>query len=633
MPERRGMVTTSHPIVLTFLILAIIAFMSYAAEVLKPLAFAVLLSFALAPLSRFFHRWGIPRTPAAALTVLIALALLGVLGYQVGQQLTTMMEKLPTYERNLIARLKRVQPKTEGVFEKTTKVVHDVTQTLSNPEAPKDQSAAPEDESREKTVPVRIVSERSLDVWLGELFGPTLEYIGSGAFVLILVFFLLINREDLTERLIRLAGTRRISVTTKTMEEVDQRISRYLMTFATVNSTVGLVVAIGLRLIGVEYAVLWGVLAALLRFIPYVGPGTAFLLPFAFSIASAPGADWRQPLLVLGLFASIEVLANSYLEPVIYGKTTGVSSFGLLVAAMFWTWLWGAIGLLLSTPLTVCLAVIGKYVPGLQAFAILLGEDPPLTPGIQFYQRLMAMDQDGATELIDEMLKKRPRAEVFDEVLVPTLSRAERDFSRGDIDEREQAFIWRVIDDLLTELAETPTYDLKSTATAEDTKNNPGAPAVVDHGDVKILGIPANDLSDTLALRMLSVLLKPAGLTLTILEDLGTPLKLADHVAECKPALVVLSHVPPGGLTKARYVVRRIRSQSNDLPLIVGRWGIPSNVGKVTDQLKAGGATGAVFRLSEARDRIAAQFHVQDNTIGAPAVASMPTSAAVAARR
>jgi predicted PurR-regulated permease PerM len=622
----------NQPIVMTFLILAIIAFLSYAAEVLKPLAFAVLLSFALAPVSRLIQRLGVPRTLSAALAVLLALGVIGFIGREVGTQLTSMVDQIPTFEKNLLAKLHRFRPEGgQGVLEKTSKVVRDVTKTLNNPKKAKEETDADEDEPDENAVPVRVISHRSLPERLGAIFGPTLEYLGSFAFILILVFFLLTNREDLTERLIRLVGTHRVSLTTKTMEEVDQRISRYLVTFATVNSTVGVVVGLGLALIGVPYAMLWGVLAGLLRFIPYVGPGVAFLLPFAFSIASAPGSDLRQPLLVLGLFAALEILANSYLEPVIYGKTTGVSSFGLLVAAMFWTWLWGAIGLFLSTPLTVCLAVVGKYVPGLHAFAVLLGEEPPLTPDVQFYQRLLAMDQDGATAFVDDLLKRRPRAEVFDEILIPTLARAEHDFARGDIEEREQAFIWRVIDDLLVELADTPELDLKALAAADAAQGGAAAPPAQDGRNVAIVGVPANDPSDALALRMLDVLLTPAGLRISVMENAGSPLKIAEAVSAAQPALIVLSHVPPGGLSHARYLVRRLRAHTNDVPLLVGGWGMTAESEEAVAQLKPAGASSAVVvRLADARDRIVDQFRPQADGARTLATPPAPPAGAVA---
>ncbi len=240
----------------------------------------------------------------------------------------------------------------------------------------------------------RSISRPSFQDRLRSATGPYLEFLGVGSFVLILVLFMLMGREGLSDRIVGLFGHRQVSLTTRTMQEIGQRISRYLATFALVNSGFGLVIGLGLWLIGVPFAVLWGCLAAMLRFIPYVGPAVAFILPLVFSFAHFPG--WAKPLEVVALFAVVEAALTSFLEPVIYGKTTGISALGLLVAAMFWTWLWGTMGLLLSTPLTVCLAVLGKYVPSMWFFAALLNEEAELEPDVRFYQRLVALDREGA---------------------------------------------------------------------------------------------------------------------------------------------------------------------------------------------------------------------------------------------
>ena len=238
---------------------------------------------------------------------------------------------------------------------------------------------------------MQVVEQPSFQQRLRVSSGPYLEFLGIGGFVLVLVLFMLTGREDLHDRIVSLFGNRQVGLTTRTMEEIDVRISRYLATFALVNSCFGLVIGLGLWLIGVPYAVLWGCLAAMLRFIPYVGTTVAFALPMIFSIANFPG--WVRPLEVVALFGACEIGLNSFLEPVVYGKTTGVSALGLLIAAMFWTWIWGALGLLLSTPLTVCLAVLGKYVPSLNFLAILLGEKVELAPDVKLYQRLVALDR------------------------------------------------------------------------------------------------------------------------------------------------------------------------------------------------------------------------------------------------
>jgi hypothetical protein len=384
------------------------------------------------------------------------------------------------------------------------------------------------------------------------------------------------------------------------MEEIGQRISRYLATFALVNSGFGLVIGVGLWLIDMPYAVLWGCLAGLLRFIPYVGPAVAFTLPLIFSFAHFPG--WREPLEVIALFGVVEGTLNSILEPVLYGRTTGVSALSLLVAAMFWTWLWGTLGLLLSTPLTVCLAVIGKYVPGLRFFATLLGEDPELEPDVRFYQRLVALDREGALAVIKTALDERPRVEVFDQILIPALSMAERDVSRAEVDEAERTFVWQVIAEILDGLETGP--DFLSTAATCSIPSDLEPGGASDRTRSPVIGLAVNDMADALVLRMLGQLLASSSLRLEVLEASESPLRLAEQVAERSPALVIVSHLPPKGLTLTRYMVRRIRAQCGGLPVVIGRWGKGRGGATAAERLVAVGASRVVFTLAEARDRI-----------------------------
>ena len=613
MPARRNIFTPDHPIVIAFLIFAVIAFLGLASEFLKPLALAVLLSFALAPLTGFLERRGLPRALAVVLTIVLALGVLGGITYKVGEQLTMLANdtrNLQKYSEHIKAKLTWLKPQEENSLMRLTQVGKDVAQTLEEP---------PE---LDGVQPVKIVSQPTFTQRLQAAVGPYLERLGVVSFVLILVLFMLNSRNDLSDRIIRLFGQRRVSVTTRTMDEVGQRISRYLGMFSLVNSGFGLIIGLGLWMIGVPYVVLWGVLFALLRFIPYVGTAAAFALPLLFSFAYFE--TWREPLLVVALFGTLEILANTFLEPVIYGRTTGVSALGLLVAAMFWTWLWGGVGLLLSTPLTVCLAALGKSVPGLDFFAVLLGEEDPLEPDVRFYHRLLAMDQDGATAILETALKQQPREDVFDQILIPALSRAEHDRARDEIDEREQAFIWRVVGELLDDLEETPAVDLKvlAKATADAAKSDEEL-ADGCTPSTRLLGIAANDHADLLALRMLAVLLPPRECTLTILEAPDSPMKLAEQVAEIDPDLILVSHLPPEVATAARYLVRRLRARCADLPIMVGYWRTRGDLADVAERLKTVGATRVVFRVAEARDLILRRLPAGETGQAASPIASV----------
>ena len=448
---------------------------------------------------------------------------------------------------------------------------------------------------------VRVVDEPTFRQRLQSAVGPYLEFIGVGGFVLILVLFMLMSRDVLGDRIVQLFGQRRINLTTRTMSEIGQRISRYLATITMVNTGYGLAVGLGLWAIGVPYAVLWGCLAAMMRFIPYVGAAAAFVLPLVFSVAHFPG--WKQPIEVVVFFAAVEV-GLSYLEPIVYGKSTGVSAIGLLVAAVFWTWLWGLLGTLLSTPLTLCLAVLGKYVPSLSFFATLLGGEAELDQNIRFYQRLISLDQDGAADVVEAALKDHPRALVFDQTLIPALSRAGRDVARGQMEEPDFAFIQRVIGEILDDLDGTEDLGAKppapSSQGAPDASNGTRAPTTPPF---EVVGVATNSASDMLALRMLGQILPSSKCTLVLIEGGGSPKAIAETLAKASPAMVVLSHLPPESVAQARYQVRRLRARFPGLSILVGRWGESAN-GASSQGLSEIDAAHIAFTLTDARDQI-----------------------------
>jgi predicted PurR-regulated permease PerM len=605
MPNRGNAFRPDHPVVIAFLVFAVVGFLAVASDFLKPLALAVLLSFALAPLANFLERRGLPQSVAVILTVLLALGVLGAITYEVGEQLTKLAKDtkdLSRYTEHIKAKLSWLQPQQENALNRILEAGRELAGVLEEP-------------SNRDVQKVRIVSQPNLAQRAQAALGPFLERLAMVAFVLVLVLFMLSNRKDLSDRIIRLFGLRRVSLTTRTMEEATARISRYLGMFTLVNSFYGLIVGIGLSVIGVPYAVLWGVLFALLRFLPYVGPATAFALPFLFSIGYFP--RWREPVLVVVLFGTLEVLSNSFLEPVVYGRTTGVSALGLLVAAMFWTWVWGGLGLLLSTPLTVCLAVVGKYVPGLSCFAILLGEEAPLEPDVRFYQRLVARDQDGAMAIVREALKEEPAAAVFDRFLVPTLARAERDRTNEDINDDEQAFVWEVVGNVIDEPAAAHRGDPMADGIAanDNLSAAPGPGGALMH---RLVGIAANDHADFLVLRMLARLLDGSGCRVTNLETPESPLRGVEQVAEARPDLVLVSHLAPVGFRTARYLVRRLRARFDTLPIVVGHWGANGTRNRAAKRLMATGASRVVFRLAAAHDLILDRLRTAEPVAASP---------------
>jgi predicted PurR-regulated permease PerM len=587
----------SDPFRLTLLIFAVIAFMFFTGEVLKPLALAVLLSFALAPAARFLESCALPRRAAVILTVLISLGLLGGIGYVVGRQLTSLANRLPDYQKNIEIKLGGlINPGQQTAAGRLRDLANEVTAKIEMPHAQVNNG---------ESVPIQkveVISRPSIQEQLGSVAGPYLEFLGVASFVLVLVLFMLMDRDRLSDRIVGIFGNRHVTLTTRTMQEIGQRISKYLATFALVNSAFGLVIGIGLELIGVPYAVLWGCLAAMLRFIPYVGPAVAFILPLVFSFAFF--SEWSKPLEVVALFAIVEAALTSFLEPMIYGKTTGISALGLLVSAMFWTWLWGSMGLLLSTPMTVCLAVLGKYVPSMWFFAELLSEEVEIEPDVKFYQRLVALDREGAIGVIETEVKRRPRVEIFDQILVPALSRAERDAANERPEDARQEFAWQVVGEILDSLEGQPDICLDSLSLAPHGRSElNGEP---DNSEpVRIVGLAADDTSDSLILRMLGQVLGASGCVLEVIADTSSSLQACELVAEHPaPKLVIVSHLPPRGLTMARYLVRRLRSQLADTPILVGRWGESAGAKSAARRLAGNGASRVVFTLAAARARI-----------------------------
>ncbi len=609
------------------LIFAVIAFMYLTGEVLKTLTLSILLSFALAPVVRLLEHLRFPRAPAVVLTVLLTLGALGGVGYLVAHELTALVQRLPDYQENITLKLNRVlRPAEEGAaarlktFADEVKATVEATSAAANHTGHEPGEGPPAPATPPKPVPkVEVVSQPSIIEQVRSAAGPYLEFLGEGSFVLVLVLFILIGREDIGDRITTLFGHNHVSLTTRTTQEISRRISRYLGTFALVNSCYGFAIGISLALIGLPYSVLWGCLAAILRFFPYVGPAVAFILPFLFSFARYDG--WLQPFEILFLFAIMEALLAFYLEPVIYGKTTGISALSLLVAAMFWTWMWGTVGLLLSTPLTVCLAVLGKHVPSLGFFATLLGETAEMEPSLRFYQRLIALDEPGALVVIDLAIKERPRVQVFDDLLMRALIRAERDAAREELDDSKQAFIQRVVGEILDRLEGIPEFSLETS-----TLPCAGAACPTDLDGVasesRIVGLVVDKPSDALALRMLAQLVAPTCRVLEIVGDTARSMAFADDDHDPSLQMVVLSHVPPGSLAVANLLVKRLKARSPGLPILVGLWGRRSpSTSESIDHLGFSEAD-VVHTLSDARTRLLSL--ISEPSAGEPVESASP---------
>ena len=359
---------------------AIVFIMYVAAEVLKPLALAILLSFILAPFVQWLVRRGLPRSSSVALVLILVFTVLGGVTYVVGGQFASLADQLPTYQANIQKKLVALRPQNDSALDKARKAVSSIESSLRPAEA-------------NNATPVRVVSENATVAQLQSVLGPFHLALAFGGVVLLLLVFVLIESNDISDRIVQMVGWGKIGVTTKTMTQIGHVLSRYLATLALFNLAFGVVIGLGLWALGLPSPALWGLLAAVLRFVPYLGTIVSFSLPEIISIAHFPG--WTQPILVIALFGGAELIANS-IEPLVYGKSTGISPIGLLVAALFWTWLWGGLGLLLANALTVCLAVVGQSTPGLGFLGTLLRHEVEVADDLRWYQRVLHRDQDGA---------------------------------------------------------------------------------------------------------------------------------------------------------------------------------------------------------------------------------------------
>jgi predicted PurR-regulated permease PerM len=599
--------------VLTVTVVSVVAItvLYWAQSIFIPVALAAFLTFLLSPVVTWLRQRGLGRTPAVIMTVCLAAFALGTAGWLVTTQISSLLRELPKYSENVKDKVKSLK-KVATSSNQVTKLIVDLNQELGLQRKSKSDAASDdlaENDTQDRTArPTAVVIEAPTPAWLSRIssfLAPLMEYLGELALSIILVIFMLQKREELRNRLIRLMGRGRIATATKFVDEAGQRISRFLLAQAMVNVTFGVVLAVGLLLIGVKYALLWGFLAAMLRYLPYIGAYLAAVFPISVGLAMFDG--WGTVLMVAGLFVILELIVANFVEPWLYGQSMGVSEIALLVAAAFWAVLWGPIGLVLSSPLTVCLVMLGRYVPQLEFLAVLLGDEPALDPSVSFYQRLLARDQDEAEDLILEHLKTGSADQVYDEMLIPTLKAAKLSSGRGDISEADEENVFRSIREIVEDLGDRE-------VTGDDAGKESGEDEAIGQGDrrgpVRILGCPAHDEADHAALEMLENLLDPARWSLELVTPDTLTAELLEMVAEKNPALVCIAAIPPGGLAHTRYLCKRLRARFPELRILVCRWGPQASMTSSPGQLDQAGADLITTTLLEARQQLASLWPV-----------------------
>ncbi|MEK6642782.1 MAG: AI-2E family transporter [Planctomycetota bacterium] len=586
---------------LTLVSLAVAISVLYLAKgVLVPLILALLLSFLMAPICDWLERWRLGRIPSVLVTAVLAFTVLGIAAWTASVQMINLAPKLPEYQSNIHAKLHSMNEYLSSAMNRARKTTLDLGQNLSQLDSAVESQGGDEQPQSVRVIPTPA---SALQV-MGGMFGSLLEVFGSAGIIVVLVVFFLLQRDDLRDRFIRLVGGGRVTVTTQALEDVSSRVSRYLLVQLFINVTFGVLVGVGLYFIGLPNTILWGFLATILRFIPYIGPWIAATAPISLSLAISTG--WVAPILTVGLFVILELFSNNVMEPWFYGKNTGVSSVAVLLAAVFWTWLWGPVGLLLAMPLTVCLLVIGKHVPELSFLETLLGNEPVFEPKTRLYQRLLAGDQEEATELLVHDVEQRPLVEVYDTVLIPALALTGMHWNRGDLEENRHKFMFESLRASIEELGERQlAMQTKETAAGTGPVDaNPSFATSTDSSKLSILCIPAHDEADEIAGTMLAQLLEAQGCMVHVASIAALVSERVDLNEQRNADIVCISAVSPAAATHARYLCKRLRGRIEDANLVVGLWGAKGDLGKAVERIGCSAATHVVGTLADAQEHI-----------------------------
>jgi predicted PurR-regulated permease PerM len=565
----------------------------WAQAVFMPLALAILLTFLLSPLTIALQR-RISRVPAVIVVMALLLATIGSVGYVLVTQVVGLSLDLPKYETNIKEKIADIR--LLGQLTGIERVQKTVTRAAGEVEREAGRLA---DEVRKRTpTPVEIVGDGTDPLRsLLAAVAPWVESLSRAGLVILLVPFMLLARDEMRNRLVRLIGLGRLAVTTRAMDEAGERVTRYLLMQSFFNATFAALATVGLYLIGVPYAMLFGILAGALRFVPYVGIWIGAGLPVVVCMAVYPG--WTRALLVIGLFAVLELFVSAVLEVLLYARSAGVSEVGLLVAIAFWTWMWGPVGLVLATPLTVCIVVLAKNVPELEFLWVLMGDEPAVSIEIAVYQRLLAEDRDEASDIVEHALEQMPRERSYDDVLLATLTLAQRDHGRGRIDAAEQRAVVEGVGEILEQM-------------------EPGEE--VPPPRARVFGAPARHAGDAVALRMLRELLAPARVALDVGSADLLSAEVVRGVREQAAAVVVVGALAPGGLAQARFLCKRMRASAPGVRIVVGRWSVGAEAESIRRALLAAGADAVGTSLLETRDLVLQFVRTQPEAVlGRPA--------------
>ncbi len=612
----------------------VVAALYLAREVLVPITLAILLSFVLAPLAALLRRVGLPRVPSVVVAVLVALGVLLLLGGVIGAQVASLAGNVPRYAATVERKVEAVRSYTIG---QVTAMTNTLGRQMTPPAAPPAPAPATPPSDTPKPVPVEVHQPDPTPLEIAtRVLSPILSPLGTMGIVLLVSVFMLMQLEDLRDRMIRLFGSGDLHRTTAAMDDAAARLSKYFLTQLALNAAFGVVIALGLLLIGVPSPVLWGIIAALMRFVPYVGAIAAAVLPITMAAAVDPG--WTMALATAALFLVVEPVAGQIVEPLVYGHSTGLSPVSVVISAIFWGWLWGPVGLILSTPLTLCLVVLGRHIDRLEFIDVLLSDQPALTPAESFYQRILAGDADEALDQAEALLRDRSLSSYYDEVALKGLQLAANDALRGVLTEDQLRNIQDAIDGVVVDLADQDDADVAKSKS--DAANSPVAqaatvppvlPAPADTvrnlppewaGTAPVLCVAGRGALDEAACTMLVQLLGKHGLQARVVSQEGVSRGRIASLDVDGVAMVCVSYIEASGSpSPLRYMMRRLRQRLPGAPILVGLWHADAAL-LGDERLRAMvGADHYVTILRDAVNACLAAAHAASETaqVGAPA--------------
>ncbi|HEY1299573.1 MAG TPA: AI-2E family transporter, partial [Stellaceae bacterium] len=562
-----------------------VAALYFGREVLIPVTLAMLLSFVLSPLVELLRRAWLGRVLSVVLAVLLAIGLILALGSAIGTQVAQLSGNLPQYQATIETKIVGLRKSTIDKFSQKlgsfgSKLGGSAPPAETPAPAPAPAGAAAQGGKQQKPVPVVIAQPAPSVLDIGKsVLEPMLYPVATAGIILVVTIFALLQKEDLRDRAIRLLGSGDLHRTTVAMDEAGRRLSRYFLTQLGLNTAFGVIVGAGLYFIGVPNPLLWGILGALLRFVPYVGSWIAAALPIVLAAAVEPG--WSMVIWTAVLYTVTELVMGQAVEPLVYGHSTGLSPVAVIIAAIFWTWIWGPIGLIISTPLTLCLVVLGRHIERLEFFDVLLGDRPALTPTESLYQRMLAGDPDEAEEQAERYLADRPLSSYYDEVVLQALQLAVADISRGTLEAARLERFIAAMEELIHDLGErtdlpaqsdaAEAAEAEAAAAAGEAAAEPPAPEW--QTETPLLCIAGRGPLDELAAHMLAQLLGRHGLAARVVPHEAVSRTRIAALDLADAAMMCVSYISAGGSTaRLRNLLRRLRERQPAARLLLGLW-------------------------------------------------------------